>query len=134
MRADVARYLILHKFGGLYLDLDYEMLKPFDLTQHECVVPWESEGEFGPGKDKLCNCFMAAAPGHPFFGRLIDELKAHPPLDKDADVEASTGPIFISRIFRQATDQHPKVFSPPRELFCPPPPQNMRACRAIIDK
>ena len=28
IRADIIRYLILHRHGGLYLDLDYEMLKP----------------------------------------------------------------------------------------------------------
>ncbi|MFZ0930337.1 MAG: glycosyltransferase, partial [Syntrophobacteraceae bacterium] len=34
MRADVIRYLIMYRIGGLYLDLDYEMLKPFDLLAH----------------------------------------------------------------------------------------------------
>ena len=30
MRADVIRYLIMYKIGGVYLDLDYEVLAPFD--------------------------------------------------------------------------------------------------------
>ena len=35
MRADVIRYLLMDKLGGLYLDTDYEMLKPFDLIDHD---------------------------------------------------------------------------------------------------
>ena len=30
MRADVIRYLLMDRLGGLYLDLDYEVLRPFD--------------------------------------------------------------------------------------------------------
>src|SRR5688572_12561292 len=30
MRADVIRYLIMYHTGGMYLDLDYEFLMPFD--------------------------------------------------------------------------------------------------------
>ena len=48
MRVDVIRYLIMYKLGGLYMDLDYEMLKPFDMTDHDIVLAWESDGEFGP--------------------------------------------------------------------------------------
>ena len=29
-RVDVARYFILHKFGGMYIDLDITCLEPFD--------------------------------------------------------------------------------------------------------
>jgi mannosyltransferase OCH1-like enzyme len=31
-RVDMARYLILHKFGGLYMDFDMTCLKPFNNT------------------------------------------------------------------------------------------------------
>jgi mannosyltransferase OCH1-like enzyme len=132
MRADVIRYLLLYKLGGLYLDLDYEMLKPFHLNEHEAVLPWETDGEFGPGNDKLCNAFMASSPGHPFFKRLIDELKTNPPLAPDSDVEKSTGPMFISRIYRQTRHENWPIFTPPREVFCPPPPRTPQAHQDIL--
>jgi mannosyltransferase OCH1-like enzyme len=136
MRADVIRYLILNKLGGLYMDLDYEMLKPFDLNEHDCVLAWESDGEFGPGNDKLCNSFMASSPGHPFFKRVIEELKAHPPLEADVhSVEASTGPIFISRIYREAASKEGmKIHTPRRALFSPTTPRNQREYQAILDE
>src|SRR5690349_8393884 len=39
MRADVIRYLIMYKLGGVYLDLDYEVLAPFDFGAHALVLP-----------------------------------------------------------------------------------------------
>lgn len=43
MRADAIRYLLLYQLGGLYLDLDYEMLSPFDLRHHAVVLPLETD-------------------------------------------------------------------------------------------
>ncbi len=73
MRADVIRYLLMYRLGGLYLDLDYEMLKPFDLTGHACVLPLEDAGEPGVRDPRVGNALLAAAPGHPFFKAVIDE-------------------------------------------------------------
>ncbi|RKD91694.1 glycosyltransferase family 32 protein [Mangrovibacterium diazotrophicum] len=39
MRADAFRYLIMYKIGGVYLDLDYEVLKPFDFKDYRVVLP-----------------------------------------------------------------------------------------------
>ena len=33
-RADAVRYVILYLYGGVYVDLDYECLRPFDALQH----------------------------------------------------------------------------------------------------
>jgi len=43
MRADVIRYLITYRIGGLYLDLDYEMLQPFRHTDKELMLPGKQE-------------------------------------------------------------------------------------------
>src|SRR4051812_18747662 len=45
MRADVIRYMLLYRLGGLYMDMDYEMLRPFEFTNEECVLPWEIDGD-----------------------------------------------------------------------------------------
>jgi mannosyltransferase OCH1-like enzyme len=133
MRADVIRYLLMYRLGGLYMDLDYEMLKPFDLLEQDIVLPLESDGQFGPGNDKVCNSIFAAAPGHPLFKMAIEDLKNNPPTPQ-ADVEASTGPIFLSRIFRAALAAGIEVYTPARPLFSPPTPENPRQYRAIIDQ
>jgi inositol phosphorylceramide mannosyltransferase catalytic subunit len=131
MRADVIRYLLMYRLGGFYLDLDYEMLKPFDLTHHECVLPWEGD-ELGPDKDNICNAIFASAPGHPFFKMVIDELKANPPLDPSSDPLNTTGPAFISRIFHQVPRDEWNIHTPARVLFSPKTPRNPREYRAIL--
>lgn len=43
--ADVCRYIILHKYGGFYLDADTELLKPLDpLCEHDFVACFEIDG------------------------------------------------------------------------------------------
>jgi len=132
MRVDVIRYLIVHKHGGLYLDLDYEMLKPFDKLDHDIVLPWESDGEFGPENDRVCNSIFAAAPAHPLFKMVIDDLLARPPLDPNVDVLSATGPLFLTRIYRQALAAHIDVYTPERPLFSPYTPHNPRQYKAIV--
>lgn len=133
MRADVIRYLLMYRLGGLYMDTDYEMLRPFDMLEKEIVLPWESDGEGGGPRDLICNSFFASRPGHPFWKMMIDELKANPPLSPEADVEGSTGPGLITRVFLKARAAGMDLYAPSRPLFNPPTPRNPRQYRAIVD-
>jgi mannosyltransferase OCH1-like enzyme len=132
MRADVIRYLLLYRLGGLYLDLDYEMLKPFDLLNHGAVLPWETDSQRVPGDGRIANSLMAAEPGHPFFKMVIDDLKSNPPLSATVDVLDATGPDFLTRILGQAMQAGITVHSPPRRFFNPPTPRSPRQYRAIV--
>ena len=62
MRADMIRYIILQLEGGLYLDLDYEVFRPFDLLKEKIVLPSESN----PGEEvilgKLHSCLRTWPP------------------------------------------------------------------------
>ncbi len=73
MRADVIRYMLMYKFGGLYLDLDYEMLRPFDLTQEKIVVPRESKDS---DPIALGNSFFASEPGDLFWMEALEDVRA----------------------------------------------------------
>jgi mannosyltransferase OCH1-like enzyme len=134
MRADVIRYLLMYKLGGLYMDLDYEMLKPFDLMDKDIVLPWESSGEFGAGNDRLGNSFFASKPGHPFFKLAIDDLSKNPPLAPDVEILGATGPLFITRMYHAATAAKIDMYTPARPLFNPVTPHSPRAYRAIVKK
>jgi inositol phosphorylceramide mannosyltransferase catalytic subunit len=128
MRADMIRYFLLHRLGGLYMDLDYEMLRPFDLLDYEVVLPWE--------RDNVClsNAFMAASPGNRFFKLVIDELRANPPLQADvAEVEASTGPKFLTKLLPRAQAEGMSVYVPTETLFSPPTPRSPRQYRKIVE-
>jgi len=70
-RVDMARYLFLKKYGGLYVDMDFECLKPIDklLENHSCVIGWED-------KRYLCNAFMASTQNHKVWDNIIDYIKS----------------------------------------------------------
>jgi mannosyltransferase OCH1-like enzyme len=126
MRADVIRYLWMYRLGGLYLDLDFEMLRPFEFLDKEVVLPWEIEGEL------VANAIIAAEPGHPFFKMVIDDLKANPPLAPDSYPPYTTGPQFLSRILVQARQANLNIFTPAPEIFSPPTPRSPRQYRKIV--
>jgi len=70
-RSNVIRYLILYKYGGIYLDLDIKCLVPLDFFT---TVDWISPPGFPAG---INNAFMTAAPGHPFLKHTIDNVKGY---------------------------------------------------------
>ncbi len=132
MRADVIRYLLMYRLGGLYMDTDYEMLKPFDMLDREIVLPWETDDQSEAPTAKICNSFFASRPGHPFWKMMIDDLKANPPLAPDVDVEATTGPGFITKIYQRARKQGMDLYAPARPIFNPFTPRGPRQYRAIL--
>lgn len=76
-RADMWRYLVLHKFGGVYADLDVRCMQPIDKWNREhghdaqVLIGVEMVTE---GKVSLNQWTMAAVPGHPLFASLPDAI------------------------------------------------------------
>jgi mannosyltransferase OCH1-like enzyme len=133
MRADVIRYVIMYVHGGLYLDTDYEFLKPFDLGHHDVVLPWEFDGGANPENDRVANSLFASVPGHPFWKMVIDDLMANPPLAPDVNVLSTTGPMFLTRIFHKARAAGLNIHTPAPALFNPETPRLTRQYNAIVD-
>lgn len=100
-RADAARYLILHEFGGVYADHDVVSAAPLDGLLNEGLVlaPTRPAG--------VSNDFIMAAPGHPVLKAVLDELpnaadrtsgRWVPPY---ARVIYGTGPGLLTRVWRK---------------------------------
>lgn len=131
MRADVIRYLIMYKIGGLYLDLDYEMLKPFRYTNKKLVLPVSRDISFGDKRNLLGNCIFASVPNHIFWKNLIDDLQNNPPkIGNYLEVLHTTGPEFLSKIFYAGN--YDDAFLPERLVYHPPTPQNKTQYKRII--
>ncbi|MEE4174450.1 MAG: FkbM family methyltransferase [Xanthomonadales bacterium] len=92
-KADIARYEILHEFGGIYLDCDMQPWERFDF-EHEradLVVCNETDDM------QYCSIgFLAARKGHPVFRGAIDEILATPLNQLPANRE--TGPWLFGRV------------------------------------
>jgi mannosyltransferase OCH1-like enzyme len=132
MRADMIRYVILELFGGLYLDLDYEFFRPFDLLHERIVLPRESD----PGEDVvLGNCVLASEPGHPFWGLALKEMEktfsslGREPLEED--VIWLTGPGLLTRTYQKYSHADASIYIPPRSSFHPRTPRDRSEYAAI---
>jgi mannosyltransferase OCH1-like enzyme len=131
MKADVIRYLILYKLGGVYLDLDYEVLVPFDFKNYDVVLPMNRSIEFGDKTNGLGNCLMASIPGHKFWEDVITDLKTNPPIVKDyTDVVDATGPRLLTKIYDNG--KYPDIWTPNRMLYHPPAPKSKSEYKKIL--
>jgi mannosyltransferase OCH1-like enzyme len=101
-RSDIARYEILYRFGGLYVDTDCECLQSFGNLHYYY--------DFYAGLEFPCmalflrpviipNALIASIPGHPIMRAMIDTImtqKIKPELQHD--IVAKTGPLLFSDI------------------------------------
>lgn len=91
-KADFARYLYMHRYGGVYVDLDFICLK--DLTPllqgYEIVL-----GRLSPDNYyyQIPNAFLASRAGHPFWLSVARDARDAPPHERS--VEAHTGPFRL---------------------------------------
>lgn len=91
-RADAIRYFVLHRYGGIYMDLDVGCRRSMDpLLYNEVVLP----ATIPVG---VSNDLMLAEPGHPFLDLIIHNLMAfdHQYGTNYPTVMFSTGPMFLS--------------------------------------
>jgi mannosyltransferase OCH1-like enzyme len=113
LRSDIARYEILYREGGVYLDVDFECLRPIDelLVDVECFVAWEIQEQY------LNNAIIGSIPGHPFLKALIDGLPASVAANPGMGPWKVSGPRYMTAT-HQAYDG-PEVTVFPRKWFYP---------------
>ena len=120
MRADIIRYMYMTKFGGYYLDLDYEVLIPFDdeTSQPDLMLPVSSEEN---GKIVLGNSIFASIPQHVYWKDVLEDFKNFPPTKKFSnkfEVLKLTGPDFISKIYFRAPEKY-NGYLVPKQIYHP---------------
>jgi len=100
-RCDSFRYLILYKYGGIYLDLDIVCKKNFDiLLKYDLVIARSPNNKF-----QITNSFYMATPNHPFIKFCINNLPSY----KDSfkyfgnhwHIMNSTGPWFLTKMINK---------------------------------
>ena len=123
MKVDMFRYCLMYKYGGVYLDMDYWMVRPFDLLDKEVVLPCNRESADGKPAC-LGNCIFASRPGHSFWKTLMDTLftidRRKIPYTIDATIDTyvlGTGPMFVYAMWKQYVGDD--IYVPRRSLFHP---------------
>jgi mannosyltransferase OCH1-like enzyme len=116
---DFFRYVAIYYYGGLYLDLDIDIVSPFDdIDINKCIFPIElkhpsDEILIKNNLPSIGNYAFYAPKGHPFIKMVIDNIlnqrlsdeiieKAsitHGDTPRDVRIYYTTGPILISQTY-----------------------------------
>lgn len=124
-RTDAVRYLILKTHGGLYVDMDFECLKPEFVTLLEnasFVIGKEphSHAQKQGKKYILCNALMASMPNHPFLGVVCQRMMTHPQgwrVQHAGDILDSTGPFLLTDVYKGFHDKGSVRIIEPEYLY-----------------
>jgi mannosyltransferase OCH1-like enzyme len=94
-KADIARYELLLRYGGVYLDTDFECLRSIDAVINGigCFAAFESPG-------MLNIAILGARPEHPLFARVVNAIPHSLARRPDAPISDQTGPRFFTTIAR----------------------------------
>jgi mannosyltransferase OCH1-like enzyme len=126
-RVDALKYLALYAYGGWYLDMDIECLRP--LSEYPLAFPVyfvESANttiyHTFAASNSLSNSILYSEPGAPLWKHIISELIDRSPdqwyYSKHVFIQMSTGPQFITTMYYTYRDRY-KIGTFPKEKFNP---------------
>ena len=106
-KADFFRYAILYKRGGVYLDIDSGVNKPFDkfvFDSDEAIISYELNPEY------YIQWALIFSKEHPFLKRtlelMLDNIETH---RFPHDVHSTTGPTVYSKAVKQCLSEDPNI-------------------------
>lgn len=114
VKADIARYEILYKYGGIYLDCDMDCYQPIDslICEDDNFIVCNQINDF----KCLCSIgFFASSPRHPILEGAIKELaETDLSLINNSSPAEVTGPYFFRRAInnRKVKNLDPSAFYP----------------------
>ncbi|KAL2055173.1 hypothetical protein ABVK25_004511, partial [Lepraria finkii] len=104
-RADSARNVYMHVFGGVYADLDVECLAPTEslIEKYHQPGPQAFIGSMGyqdaPGKASVQNAWFVSTPAHPFWQLPLEHTQRH--IKESPNPEALTGPAALMDVMKE---------------------------------
>jgi mannosyltransferase OCH1-like enzyme len=115
MKSDLLRFEILNKFGGLYVDVDFECLKSFDdfhkLSFYSGIVYGENV-EVNVG-------LVGSVPNHPILNDYLSNINYNGNETNDS-IFNTTGPYYFTKIFlRNVTTETKDIVVFPTIYFYP---------------
>ena len=118
-KADVIRWLILQKFGGVFVDADSICIHPFDehiLNGVDAFAGWEQEQV---RKGLAATGTMGFTPYHPIVNSAIEWIKRNPISQKQSRQRAwfTVGPGLLTRICEMYGWNNIKIY--PSYYFLP---------------
>jgi mannosyltransferase OCH1-like enzyme len=117
-RSDIAKYEIIYRIGGVYIDVpDYECYKPLD-DIHKAYDFYLGVQPLDTGHVQIGLGLFGARPGHPLLGKAIEMI--HEKQKTIEPVVLRTGPFFFTVIFyHMAPKCTDKVIALPASFLYP---------------
>ncbi len=107
-RADIFRYLVVARDGGVYADMDMEAIRPLDPVLEGRSAVFGAEDFLSvremkklgyEHRERVANFIFAAEPGHPVFDLIVTFLLSLPgEWDMVEEVLKTTGPAMLTPI------------------------------------
>lgn len=119
-KSDILRYEILYQFGGLYVDTDFECLKPFDELHHICDF---YAGLFSYDKICIMNSLMGCSPKNKILKNILDSMKMVSSFQiTPEEVFNFSGPHYLTSVFfgTDKKDKQNSIIFPPTYFFPSP--------------
>ena len=104
-RADAIRYMFLYTYGGIYADMDFECLQPFDsllekYAEYDIILgSMESDLSLWHITNNVPNAIMISKPGSSFWIRVLKRMEEKGGKGRP---EEQTGPIVLKEVYAMA--------------------------------
>ena len=125
---DLIRYLILHHFGGMYVDVDYECLESFEsLLENNKGCYFSAEAAMHANAMGIGNFFnnalIISIPRHPFVWLIVESAFNEISLERNYpsklfEVLSTTGPLLLTHLYNNHQDND-DIYIIPSELVAP---------------
>jgi mannosyltransferase OCH1-like enzyme len=121
-KCDAIRYMILYRYGGLYVDMDYYCVKSFDEVFSLYKSPLYLVQTPNRSGDYVSNSLMYSVANHPYWKSLLVEMEIdkYTPIyySKHLTVMFTTGPGLVNRVYQKYKRRY-KLKSWPHKYFQP---------------
>jgi mannosyltransferase OCH1-like enzyme len=116
-RSDYFSYEILRKYGGLYIDVDFECLKPFDDL---LFLKFFTSVAYDP-KLEIYHGLMASVPNHPILDSCVRDIVPYSG-ENGEKIMGSTGPYHLTKcLLKNVNSETEGVVAFPVQFFYPWP-------------
>jgi inositol phosphorylceramide mannosyltransferase catalytic subunit len=118
IKSDIARYEILHRFGGVYADTDFESIKKLDLK----YLTWSFiAGQLFSYAPQVSNALMISAPGSRLLEIAINNLSEYPGELSPMETLKYCGPIYLTEVIKNNRKLLGDIAVVPSQHFYPWP-------------
>ena len=134
VKSDIARYEILYKFGGIYVDTDFESLKKID---NKFLTYSFVAGQLFDYKPQIGNGIIFSSKKSKILELIIKGLKKYPGRLTPAQILSYCGSYYITEVIKKNRKKLNDILILPSQYFYPWPNfllKQSKNCYSFVSK